>query len=358
MGGRRAGPGRTWRARALPRWLTGLAVTAIVPASSLAAPAVVRARDTSPGAPAHPTAAARARGFKSMGLPSYPGSTWTKADLVFNDHFQSLKNWNYGLTDTDFSGTSGPYVAEGQTGTYPYVGSDEEPQWVADYDLPGNVSQTSTGANPALYSGYTPQKFKKRGWGVTFTAHYTGPVTYQSTNEGNITFDWTSGCLNTFDKFSFPDQAKGDTEAYVQIRAMQMGYDGTDNGAYNSWWFLGQQNSDTTREIDLQETGSESSSPDLMNAHIQSPLQQVADYSTGNTLSTSYHTYAMDLNYDTNTLTMYFDNTLVGTVNDADFGGPYFIILAGALSSGDQFPAPTNDGDMFMRVSQVQVYER
>ncbi|MGH9018278.1 MAG: hypothetical protein ACRDY1_11075 [Acidimicrobiales bacterium] len=298
------------------------------------------------------------RAGTALGLPSYSGSTWTKAELAFNDRFRNLKNWNYGLTDTDFSGTSGSYVAEGQTGTYPDVGSDEEPQWVADYDVPGNVSQTSTGANPALFSGYKPQVFKKKGSGVTFTAHYTGPVTYDTTNEGNLTFDWTSGCLNTFNKFSFPDQAKGDTEAYVQMRIMQMGYNGTDNGAYNAWWFLGQDNSDSVREIDLQETGKESSAANLMNAHIQSPLQQVTAYDTGDNLSTTYHVYAMDLNYKTNTLNMYFDNQLVGTISNADFGGPYYMILVGALSSGDQFPAPTNDGDMQMRVSQVQVYER
>jgi hypothetical protein len=346
-----------WESGPLP-FLVGILLTTILCASILSVTSAGAASSSAKKAAAGASGSAPAPGFTPLGLPSYPGSTWRRSNLRFNDHFQNLRHWNYGLTDTDFSGTSGKYIAEGQTGSYPYVGSDEEPQWVADYDVPGNVWQTSTGADSALYSGYAPQRFDKNGWGVTFTAHYTGPVTYKTTNEGNITFDWTSGCLNTFDKFSFPDEAKGYTEAYVQMRVMQMGYEATDNGAYNSWWFLGQKDSDTTREIDLQETGKESSAADLMNSHIQSPLQQVAAYDTGGDLSTSYHVYAMDLNYKTNTLEMYFDNKLVGSMSDVDFGGPYFIILAGALSSGDQFPGPSNDGDMDMRVSQVQVYER
>jgi hypothetical protein len=47
----------------------------------------------------------------------------------------------------------------------------------------------------------------------------------------------------SFNKVDFPDPGKGYTDAYVQIEAQMMGYEGHDNGAWDALWFLGSTNS-------------------------------------------------------------------------------------------------------------------
>jgi hypothetical protein len=298
-------------------------------------------------------------GYQAMGLPSYPGSTWTHAEATFTTHFRNLKDWNYGSTDLDFS-TPGSYIPEGETGSKPDWGSDLCPcSSSSDYDLPGNVSQTSTGANNSLFSTYTPQIFKKNGWGLTFTAHYTGPKTYDTTNEGDQTYTWTSGMINTFNKVDFPNPKKGYTDAYVQIKAQMMGYEGQDNGAWNALWFLGATNP-ATQEIDLQETGLTGDSPNMMFSHDWYPDDsdtQVVDYTSPEDLSAGYHVYGMEIDEKTNTLSMYLDNKLVGTDTNAGSTGPWFIILDGAIAAQDSAP-PTDNVDMSMNVMEVQVFQR
>jgi hypothetical protein len=298
-------------------------------------------------------------GYVPMGRPSFPGSTWTVANNTFTTHFQNLKAWNYGLTDVDLS-TPGRYTPEGETGSSPYWGSNLCPCVSSgDYDLPGNVSQTSTGVNSSLLSTYKPQMFKKHGWGLTFTAHYTGPKIYVTKNEGDQTYSWTSGMINTFNKVDFPDPRKGYTDAYVQIKAEMMGYEGHDNGAWNALWFLGATNP-ATQEIDLQETGLTGDAPNVMFSHDWYPGDddtQVADYTSSHDLSAGYHIYGMEINEKTNTLSMYLDNKLVGTDTNAGSTGPWFIILDGAIAS--QYSAPPADNvDMRMNVMELQVFQR
>jgi len=298
-----------------------------------------------------------AAGYEAMGLPSYPGSTWTAANSSFTTHFQNLNAWNYGVTDLDVS-TPGTYTPEGETGPSPYWGSNMCPcASSGDYDLPGNVSQTSTGANSSLVSTYTPQIFKKHGWGLTFTAHYTGLKTYVTTNEGDQTYTWTSGMMNTFNKVDFPDPGKGYTDAYIQIKAQMMGYEGHDNGAWNALWFLGATNS-ATQEIDLQETGLTGDSPNVMFSHDWYPADtQVVDDTSPYDLSAGYHVYGMEINEKTNTMRMYLDNKLVGTDSNVGSTGPWFIILDGAIASKYSAP-PAANVDMSMNVMEIQVFQR
>ena len=75
---------------------------------------------------------------------------------------------------------------------------------VLDYDLPGNVSQTSTAANTGLFSTYSPQAFSSSGCGVTLNAVYTGPRTWATAPYGNVTTTWTSGAINSYNHISFP----------------------------------------------------------------------------------------------------------------------------------------------------------
>lgn len=291
----------------------------------------------------------------SMYPPSYSGSTWTSSDRSFDDTFKNLNNWNYGIT-----GQGGNCIPWYETGNAPDAGSAGSPQNMLSYFLPGNVSQTSTGASTANYTTYTPQTFNSSGSGVTITAHYTGQKTY-----AGETYSWSSGSLNTCGKETFP--ASGDTQVYVQIKAQMMGYKGTDNGAWNALWFLGEANQ---QEIDLEETGlnqTNANLPTWVNSTLHSSAgdaqDTIANYNSGEDLSAGYHIYGLELNTATGDINVYLDNSLIGSVNASSLGygsltGPWFIILEGTIGSGRYTVAPTSNVDMNMNIADVQIYQR
>jgi hypothetical protein len=290
----------------------------------------------------------------TMAAPSYPGSTWTAGNKTNDDTFQNLDNWNFGFTDTPTSGTTGVYVPWGASGRAPYWGSGSSDTYHQNYDLPGNVSQTSTGVNPLLLSGYSPQTFRSSGCGVTLTAHYTGPRRWVTSNEGELTRSWTDGAINTFNKISFP--TRGNTEFYIQIRAQMGGYQGSNNGNWDSLWCLGQGSNQ--REIDLQETGNQGgNSPNYINSHLQDPPVPIENHRSPYDLSAGYHTYGLQL--ARRVVTIYLDNQRVGAAR-AGATGPYFLIVNGGLySSGLPWATgPTTKLDMNMSVAEVQVYQR
>jgi hypothetical protein len=289
-------------------------------------------------------------GYVAMGPPTYSGSTWTTANLTNDEDFSSLKNWNYGITDDNTSGGSGGYLPWGASGSAPYWGSLESTVGVLDYDLPGNVFQTSTGADTTLYSSYSPQTFHATGWGVSFTAHYTGSRSWDTEPYGDVTESWTSGAINSYNNISFPSGSH--TRCYVQIKAQMMGQASSDNGAWNALWFLGQGNEQ--REIDLQETGLSGQSPDIITSHLQTPPVEIDSYTSASDLSAGYHIYGMQL--VDQVVTIYLDNVLVGTATSGTTG-PYFLIMNGAIASGMYGAAPTDDVDMTMNVMEVQVYQ-
>jgi hypothetical protein len=109
-------------------------------------------------------------GYAAMGVPAYAGSTWTAAERTNDEDFHNLNNWNYGFTDDNASGASGNYYPWGASGSAPYWGSSMNPKNVMDYDVPGNVYQTSTGPNANLFGTYSPQTFSSTGWGGSFWA--------------------------------------------------------------------------------------------------------------------------------------------------------------------------------------------
>jgi hypothetical protein len=290
-----------------------------------------------------------------MTAPAYAGSPWTSAQKTTDDGFASLANWNYGITDDNTSGSGGGYEPWAASGTAPYFGSYEggpSDVGVLDYDLPGNVSQTSSAANSALFSTYSPQAFTPSGCGVTLNATYTGPRTWSTASYGNVSTTWTSGAINSYNHISFP--SAGHTNVYVQIKAQMMGYNGSDNGAWNALWFLGQGNED--REIDLQETGLAGQSPAMIVSHLQTPAQLVASTAAPADLSAGYHIYGMDLNAATGVVSIYLDNVLVGTATVGD-PGPYFLIMNGAIANGSYGAAPAANVNMQMKVAEVQVYQ-
>ena len=152
--------------------------------------------------------------------------------MTTDDHFASLANWNYGFTDDNASGSDGGYTPWGASGSAPYFGSmmwSPDNPAALDYDLPGNVSQTTGQTDPSLFGTYTPQAFDPSGCGLTITATDTGNRTWDTAPYGPVTAGWTSGVVNTYNKVSFPTE--GRTEAYVQIKAKMMEANGNDNGA-------------------------------------------------------------------------------------------------------------------------------
>jgi Glycosyl hydrolases family 16 len=286
-----------------------------------------------------------------MGPPSYSGSTWTSSNLTNDEDFSSLANWNYGFSDDNTSGSTGNYYPWGASGTAPYWGSLESTQGVLDYDLPGNVFQTSTGADTSLYSTYSPQAFHASGWGVSIAAHYTGSKPWNTQPYGTVTETWTSGAINSYNKISFP--SGGHTSCFVQIKAQMMGYQGSDNGAWDALWFLGQGNEQ--REIDLQETGLSGQSPSYITSHLQTPAVEIASTKSGSDLSAGYHVYGMQL--ANQVVSIYLDNKLVGTATSGTTG-PYFLLMNGTIASGMYGAAPANNVDMTMNVMEVQVYQQ
>ncbi len=276
--------------------------------------------------------------------------------MTTNDHFASLANWNYGYADDNSSGPNGGYEPWGASGSGPYFGSTmwapDHPA-VLDYDLPGNVSQTTGQVDADLFGTYAPQTFEPSGCGLTITATYTGNRTWNTVPYGSLTAGWTSGVVNTYNKVSFP--TNGRTEIYVQIKAKMMGSPGDDNGAWDGLWFLGQGNED--REIDLEETGICGDATNLICSHLQTPPTLVDDVSLPYDLTSGYHLYGIDLNTVTGVVTFYMDNVEVGTAS-LNQPGPYFLLIDGAVSSGLYFPAPTSNSTMTMSVAEVEVYQR
>jgi hypothetical protein len=287
-----------------------------------------------------------------MSAPSYSGSTWTAASLTNDETFSNLDNWNYGYTDYNASGGSGAYSPWGASGTAPYWGSSGAGDGsLLDYDLPGNVFQTSTGADTFLYSTYGPQTFNPHGSGVSLVAHYTGARQWNTEGSGELSATWTSGVINSYNKISFPSGAH--TSCFVQINAQMMGNAGSDNGAWNTLAFLGQESEG--REIALQGTGLTSQSPNIITSSLQSPNLLLDSYTSASDLSTGYHIYGMELADET--VTIYLDNVQVGTASSGT-SGPYFLLMDGAIASGTYGAAPANNVDMTMNIAEVQVYQK
>jgi hypothetical protein len=297
-------------------------------------------------------------GFVPMTAPEYPGSTWTATNLTTDDGFQSLANWNYGIGGSQSCSplpTSCNYYPWWASGTAPNYGGGLAPAHVSNYDVPGNVSQTSSSPNTSLFNSYTPQKFASTGWGVTFTGHYnSSPQTY-SVNGVSDQFHWTSGSLNSFNKVYFPTGTH--KSFYVQFKAQMMGQGATVNGAWNAIWLLGQGNG--ARELDLQETGICGQNANLFCSNIQDPSSTIVDYNSSQNLSTGYHIYGIEYNGTTGVVNFYLDNQLRGSTTQVAGAGPYYILLDGEIGNGFAgASAPANNIDMTMNLMQVQVYQR
>jgi beta-glucanase (GH16 family) len=230
----------------------------------------------------------------------------------------------------------------------------------ADYGFPGNVVQTSTGADTTLLGGYTPQQFTSQGTGLTLADHFVGgPQQVDIQSNGSVYYyEWTSGMLNTEGKRFFP--FGGATEFFVQVSARMAG---PNNGSWSAVWMLPDVGG-SGQEIDLQEYNVSGANPDNMYSHVQGPPVLVGTGTSAVPLCDGDHVYGLHVNSATHTLTTYLDGMQTGTYTGAQVGSGYFLILDAAVSSGqaswqtsESFVSNSN-ADMAMGVAEIQVYQR
>jgi hypothetical protein len=272
-----------------------------------------------------------------------------------------LNDWNFGFQQQLDSVWS-------QSGSSPYWGSGMSAQSGsyasgdgADYSFPGNVFQTSAGADATLFGGYSPQAFTSQGTGLTLADQYVGgPQQLAIHSNGSVYYyEWTSGAINTEGKRFFP--FGGATEFYAQVKAEMAG---PNNGSWSAIWTLPDQGEGGTgQEIDIQEFNVSGPNPDAMYSHVQEPQESVGVGMSSTPLSSGYHVYGWDVNSATQTLTTYLDGVQTGTFTGAQVGSKYFLLLDAAISSGQQswqmsegFVTNSN-ADMAMSVAEVQVYQ-
>jgi hypothetical protein len=273
-----------------------------------------------------------------------------------------LNDWNFGIQERANAVWS-------RSGSFPYWGSSQAAQTGtyasgngADYSFPGNVFQTSNGANAALFTGYTPQTFTAQGSGLTLQDHYVGgPKQLSIQSNGSVYYyQWSSAVLNTQGKRFFP--FGGATEFFGQVKAKMAG---PNNGSWSAIWMLPDQDANGTgQEIDIQEYNVSGANPYKMYAHVQAPAVSIGTGTSSTPLSAGYHVYAWHVNSATRTITVYLDGVQVGTYTGAQVGARYFLILDAAIASGMQdwqkqegF-VPNSTADMAMGVSEIQIYQR
>jgi hypothetical protein len=304
-------------------------------------------------------------GYRGMGTdPSAPnqGTFVANGKPAPDTSVGLLNDWNFGNQES-------PGSVWSRSGSAPYWGSSSAAQTgtyasglSAGYAFPGNVIQTSTGANPALFTSYSPQTFIPAGTGLTLQDHYVGgpkQVAIQS-NGAVYYFFWSSAMINTEGKRYFP--FGGASETYGQVRAQMAG---PNNGSWSAIWMLPDQGANGTgQEIDIQEYNVSGADPYKMYSHVQGPAVQFAAAAASTPLYAGYHVYGWDLNSKTQTITVYLDGAQAGTFTGSQVGARYYLIVNANISSGNQ-AWQTQEGfvsnsmaDMALGVAEIQIYQR
>jgi hypothetical protein len=294
----------------------------------------------------------------TAGMPvpaGYAADQRVFVDTFGGPSYRLTDRWNFGLTDKNadgrpwsFAGTE-PYWGSGTHGYFPACVHDQ-PQ--AEYSLPEQISQSSTG------SPYNA--FSATGSGLLITAEPRPLVA------NGCPYTWVSGALNTYGREEFGGNGK---TMYVQVRAKMPStvVDGrrTTNGSWGSIWTLpGRSNPEHNQvEVDLMEAGYLLGDVD--------PLQVIASnlhtdtqvlYDSGTDLSKGYHTYAAQVDSRTGSVAFYLDGQEYAAYPSGGPAGPMFLLLNLHMAENSQtstWHAPVEaETPMEMRVSEVQVYEK
>jgi hypothetical protein len=301
-------------------------------------------------------------GYNGMGTsPSAPnsGKFTSNTNAPTPDTSVGLLNdWNFGMQEQ-------PGAVWSLSGSNPYVGSSIGcgNTWAsgigADYSFPGSVFQTSTGENPLLLGGYSPQTFTSQGTGLTLWDHYVGgPLQIATQTNGAVCYyTWWSGMLNTEGKRFFP--FGGATEFYAQVSAQMAG---PNNGSWSGIWMLPDLGEGGTGQpFNVQSYNVEGPNADAMYSQANGTALSVGTSSTP--LYAGYHTYGWDVDTSSQTVTMYLDGVQAATYTGSGIGSMYFLVLDAEVSSGQQswessesFVTNSN-ADMAMSVAEVQVYQ-
>jgi hypothetical protein len=304
-------------------------------------------------------------GYSGMGTsPTAPNSGTFVSNGVPapNTSVGLLNDWNFGNQQR-------PGAVWSQSGSNPYWGSSPGAQngtyasaFDAEYDFPGNVFQTSSGANQALFGGYAPQTFMAQGTGLTLWNHFVGgPQQLAIHSNGSVYFyEWSAGMINTESKRFFPFGTA--TEFYGQVKAKMAG---PNSGSWSGIWMLPDQaEGGTGQEIDIMEYNVSGANPNKMYSHVQGPAVLVGVGTSSTPLYQDDHIYAWDVNSATQTVTFYLDGIETGTHTGGQVGARYYLILDAGVSSGQQawqvgegFVVDST-ADMSMRIAEIQIYQR
>ncbi|MGH6715056.1 MAG: family 16 glycosylhydrolase [Bradyrhizobium sp.] len=248
---------------------------------------------------------------------------YSSSDLVFNDNFSGTsldQNWN-------------PYITSNAAGGYAWNsngsgGSNEGGSYVADYDLPSQISVDN---------------------GLTLTA------TRQSTNG----YPFTGAAVSSYGHFEF-------TGGYLQISMQQPSGD----GAWPALWLLPGQGAGKSRdnfEIDMQEGGfTNGSNPnDNVGWHLHTSGGTFGSVSNvGTNLSSGLHTYGIDWEPG-KSITWYVDGKEVGQVTSAQTtipDEPMELIMNSSVANSNTAGWHTaydssTPSSLPMKVTDVQLYQ-
>jgi beta-glucanase (GH16 family) len=222
-----------------------------------------------------------------------PPSGYSSSQLVFNDSASGTSInaalWNTYITSNAAQGQ--PWNSNGAGGS----SSAGSPNYDADYDLPGQVSE---------------------GNGVIDIRATETPT--EGFDGYSMLFPWASGVLSTYGHFQFDG-------GYVQIEAkMPAG-----SGMWPGLWMLpgpGASDGDNY-EIDLFEGGADdggagTSSTDMFSWHLHTPDGTVGeDTNTNVNLATSFNTYGLRW-IPGQSITWYLNGNVVGQVTSSQASIP------------------------------------
>jgi hypothetical protein len=294
---------------------------------------------------------------EGLGVPD----GYSAAEQVFADTFGGtpdydlLDSWTFGLIDNTSGGNpwsaSGedPYWGSGTKGYTPHCNYDSPAD---EYSLPRQVSQSSTGA--AYDASWAD------GTGLRITAQP------EARRYNHCPYSWVSGAINTYEKQEFGGEG---SQVYVQFKA-RMPYAMVNgrrhaNGGWGGLWMLpGPSSSDPVdRGIDLVESGylhGWADPVEVVASNLHTAPEQTL-YDTGVDLTAGFHTYAVEIDFDAETVRFLFDGVPYAEYPDGP-SGPMFLLINMHVAQAEPVAGwhtrVVVEEPMSMDVAEVQVFER
>jgi hypothetical protein len=286
-----------------------------------------------------------------------PPPGFTASELIFDDRFVDLSNWDYGVTNKAANGY--PW---GATGSAPNYGSGgTPPDFDAEYYYPSQVYQTSAGAPAATPGTYVPNAFSSSGSGLSIKAQ-AAPTSFDPGN--GYTYTWYSGAINTYNHFEFGGNG---THVYLQasIQMPATNVNGTNvcNGSWTGPWMMpgpGASSDAASDDFEFESGYQTNGSGPLMILGVQETMTEYP-YTSPSDLAADFHTYGIDWVSGTS-LKFYIDGVLISTYTSSVPTNPHIINLAFLVSNSTanywHCPILYPNQTMTLNVQEVQVYQQ